>query len=370
MTNEGELTIEGTGEMDNYETISQSPWYSYKSAIKSVIINEGVTTVGDYAFSIYTNLINLSLPNTLKIIGKNAFDTCEKLTSLIIPEGCKTIEYGAFLYCSGLNTITLPNSLTSIGDYAFASCWNIESLFIPEKVEFIGELAFRATTKLNTIRVDSNNTTFDSRNDCNAIIETNTNKLRLGCSSTTIPNDIVIIGNGAFHSQNLSVTIPQSVKTVESWAFNGSSGQIKILCKTPPTIEHQNAFSSSTAEIHVPYGCLECYADEPWYTFRKNGKLKEFVPNIQTGTCGENLTYSLDLDYGELTISGTGEMENYESSSKYPWYSYQSAIKSVLIKEGVTSIGSNAFRGCSGLTSITIPNSVTSIGAFAFYKCI
>ena len=122
MTNEGELTIEGTGEMDNYETISQSPWYSYKSAIKSVIINEGVTTVGDYAFSIYTNLINLSLPNTLKIIGKNAFDTCEKLTSLIIPEGCKTIEYGAFLYCSGLNTITLPNSLTSIGDYAFASC--------------------------------------------------------------------------------------------------------------------------------------------------------------------------------------------------------------------------------------------------------
>lgn len=247
---------------------------------------------------------------------------------------------------------------------------NIESLFIPEKVEFIGELAFRATTKLNTIRVDSNNTTFDSRNDCNAIIETNTNKLRLGCSSTTIPNDIVIIGNGAFHSQNLSVTIPQSVKTVESWAFNGSSGQIKILCKTPPTIEHQNAFSSSTAEIHVPYGCLECYADEPWYTFRKNGKLKEFVPNIQTGTCGENLTYSLDLDYGELTISGTGEMENYESSSKYPWYSYQSAIKSVLIKEGVTSIGSNAFRGCSGLTSITIPNSVTSIGAFAFYKCI
>ena len=372
LTNEGELTIEGTGEMDNYETIIQSPWYSYKSAIKSVIINEGVTTVGDYAFSFYTNLINLSLPNTLKIIGKNAFDTCEKLTSLIIPDGCTTIGYGAFLYCSGLNTITLPNSLTSIRDYAFASCWNIESLIIPEKVEFIGELAFRATTKLNTIRVDSNNTTFDSRNDCNAIIETNTNKLRLGCSSTIIPNDIVIIGEGAFHSQNLSVTIPQSVKTVESWAFNGSSGQIKILCKTPPTIEHQNVFSSSTAEIHVPYGCLENYADEPWYTFRKNGKLKEFVPNIQTGTCGENLTYSLDLDYGELTISGTGAMFDYNlrnSSENCPWNNYINSIETVVIESGVTNICKGAFKDCKLLSEVLIPNTVTEIGAEAFWNC-
>lgn len=364
LTNEGELTIEGTGEMENYESSSKYPWYSCQSAIKSVIINEGVTTVGDYAFPIYTNLINLSLPNTIKIIGKNAFDTCEKLTSLIIPEGCTTIGYGAFLYCSGLNTITLPNSLTSIGDYAFASCWNIESLIIPEKVEFIGELAFRATTRLNTIRVDSNNTTFDSRNDCNAIIETNTNKLRLGCSSTIIPNDIVIIGEGAFHSQNLSVTIPQSVKAVESWAFNGSSGQIKILCKTPPTIEHQNAFSSSTAEIHVPYGCLESYADEPWYTFRKNGKLKEFVPNIQSGTCGENLTYSLDLDYGELTISGTGEIR-----SPTAWKEHKESIISVIIENGVTSIGQKAFSDYPNLISVQIPNSMVSIGVVAFEWC-
>lgn len=87
-----------------------------------------------------------------------------------------------------------------------------------------------------------------------------------------------------------------------------------------------------------------------------------------SGSCGDNLTWTLD-DNGTLTISGTGSMTNYNSSDSSPWYN-NSNVKKVIINSGVTSIGSKAFYGCSGLTSITIPNSVTSIGEYAFEYCI
>ena len=87
---------------------------------------------------------------------------------------------------------------------------------------------------------------------------------------------------------------------------------------------------------------------------------------VFSGYCGDNLTYNLDTDSGVLTISVTGEMYDYSSSTYAPWYSNRSSVKTVEIKSGITSIGDYAFFNCDSLTSITIPNSVTSIGDYAF----
>jgi len=91
--------------------------------------------------------------------------------------------------------------------------------------------------------------------------------------------------------------------------------------------------------------------------------------NIYNGSCGENCTYSFDITTGTLTISGTGDMENYSSSSDVPWYSFKEDIKTIIIEDGVTSIGNDAFYGCISLTEVTMPNSITSIGEYAFFWC-
>lgn len=270
ITEDLELIIEGSGDMVNYERSSEYPWYEYRASITGITIGEGVTSIGKKAFDAYgcdSRVTNLSIASTVKTIGEYAFDTCDKLTTLTIPEGCTTIESWAFLYCSGLTSVTLPNTLTYIGDRAFASCWNLEAITIPKNVAFIGKIVFRGCTKLTSIAVDINNKVYDSRNNCNAIIETQTNKLLQGCLTTIIPENIEIIGEGAFYEHDgLIITIPRSVNKIEDWAFYGTQGsgsKITFLSKTPPETEG-DPFELSYASLWVPYGCEEEYNIVPY----------------------------------------------------------------------------------------------------------
>ena len=126
----GTLTISGTGKMANYNFSSSAPWYSYRNSIKTVVVANGVTSIGDFAFHECSSLTSITIPDSVKSIGYYAFDGCSSLTSITIPNSVKSIGIYAFYRCSILASITIPNGVTSIGDYAFESCSSLTSITI------------------------------------------------------------------------------------------------------------------------------------------------------------------------------------------------------------------------------------------------
>ena len=244
----------------------------------------------------------------------NIFSGCTGLTSVTIGNSVTSIGMSAFGYCTGLTSITIPNSVTSIGGYAFVSCSGLTSITIPNSVTSIGNKAFWGCSRLTSVIVESGNTTYDSRENCNAIIETASNTLLYGCKNTVIPNSVTSIGGSAFSgcSGLTSITIPNSVTSIGNNAFLNCSGLTSITIPNSVTSIDWNAFS----------GC--------------SGLTSITIPNSVTGIGG--------YTFSDCT-----------------------GLTSVTIPNSVTSIGEGAFYGCSGLTSVTVlnPNPVT-IDEYAF----
>ena len=254
--------------MPNYFSPADVPWYNDRKQIKKVVIKDGVTSIGYWAFYECEYLTFLTIPNSVTSIGKNAFESCKSLTSITIPNSVTSIGENAFENCSSLTSVTIPNSVTSIGNFAFSgcssltsitipnsvtsigerafeSCRSLTSLTIPNSVTSIGNYAFRYCSGLASITVEKGNTKYDSRDNCNAIIETNTNKLIAGCKNTTIPNSVTSIGDEAFKSCSglTSITIPNSVTSIGNYAFISCSGLTSITISSSVTSIGNFAFS-------------------------------------------------------------------------------------------------------------------------------
>ena len=182
-----------------------------------------VTNIGNAAFLYYFYLTSLSLPNSLTTIENSAFAYCSGFAGdLIIPNSVTTIEESAFFTCYSFDgDIVLGNSLTTIGDGAFNSCDGLHGVLnIPSSVTSIGALAFRYCN-FSGITVDPANPVFDSRDNCNAVIVTETSELLFGCVNTVIPNTVTAIGENAFCGLALtSISIPNSVTTIGAGAFS------------------------------------------------------------------------------------------------------------------------------------------------------
>lgn len=192
-----------------------------KITIPEIVNGFRVIEIGQSSFYNCKQITSVSIPNTIVKLGDDAFQDCTSITSFSIPTSVKIIGDGVFWGCDAVKSITIPNSVTSLGWIAICFCDKLEEVIISASVENIGSEFCEFCPNIKTIRVDSDNKKYDSRNNCNAIIETSSNKLILGCQKTTIPNTVTSIGESAFEgcSQRFSLSIPNSVVSIGKRAF-------------------------------------------------------------------------------------------------------------------------------------------------------
>ena len=247
--------------------------FEFCYGLTSITLPESVTSIGYQAFLGCSGLTSITLPESLTTIGDEVFNSCSGLTSITIPDGVTSIGYGAFKYCSGLTSITLPEGLTTIGKYAFWDCLGLTSIAIPESVDSIGSSAFRNCSGLTSIVVEEGNGHYDSRNNCNAIIETETNTLIAGCKNTIIPNGVTSIGEDAFWGCRglTSIMLPESVTSIGYFAFYNCIAlqSVKMLTTTPPAVpEYIFNDCPDTLVIYVPTGAAANYDVAPWNNYQ------------------------------------------------------------------------------------------------------
>ncbi len=385
LDDEGTLTISGNGKMKDYG-FDDNSWYPKSKNIKKVVINNGVTSIGGGAFDWYQNLTSITIPNSVTSIGYRAFYGCKSLTSITIPNSVTSIGYCAFYGCKSLTSITIPSGVTSIDDHAFTNCTSLKNITIPDGVTSIDDDAFSGCISLTSINVGNNNSKYSSIDG----VLYNKSKTELiycpeGKISITIPDSVTSIGSYAFSdcTSLTNITIPDSVTSIDDHAFYYCRSLTSITIPDSVTSIGDDAFYDCTSltSITIPDSVtsIGSYAFS-YCTHLTSITIPDSVTSI--GSCAfsscTNLTSitipnsvtSIDYDAFSWCTSLTSiTIPNSVTSIGDDAFYDCTSLTSITIPDSVTSIGNEAFRGCTSLTSITIPNSVTSIGDRAFYGC-
>lgn len=262
------------------------------SNLKSLIIPNSVTSIGEAAFQICTSLKNVVISNSLRSINESLFDRCTSLTSIEIPNSVTSIGENAFYKCSGLPNIDIPNSVVSIGDFAFQYCSGFDRIDIPSSVVSIGSGAFGYCNNIKTITVAEDNPKYDSRDNCNAVIETESNTLIVGCNSSKIPNSVVAIGNEAFYGCNCfkysSITFSESIRIIGNLAFFDTFISSMFFLGEIDRIGYQ-AFNSYESAGSIKYLAFYGNINNPigthafWHDRRYTSERQRYINNIIIG---------------------------------------------------------------------------------------
>ena len=328
-TSTGVLTINGEGDMENYNynNYEKNPFYK-KSNIKTVIIKNGVTSIGDYTFRDCRSLTSVTIPNSVASIGDSAFYSCTSLTNVTIPNSVTSIGDWAFCNCTSLTSIIIPNSVTSIGSSAFYNCKSLT------KVDYNGTVSqwksikgYDNVSKIikctdgivgngNTVTID--NLKYKIYHDTASLV-----------GYTDSPENLVISKNISYEGYTLNVT------SISESAFRGCTSLTSVTVPDSVTSIGDSAF----------YGCTNLTSIT--------------IPNSVT-------SIGLRVFYYCRSLTSVTIPNSVTSIGRSAFY-YCRSLTSVTIPDSVISIGDSAFFGCINLTSVTIPDSVTVIGSNAFY---
>jgi hypothetical protein len=360
------LTISGAGAMKDFllGSSNTAPWKSYSSVIQRVVIGEEVTSIGKYAFSYFKSLTSITIPPSVKTIGNASFKYCLALSSITISEGVATIDNQAFYKCPNLTSLSIPSSVTSIGSQIVYGC-----------------------SQLNTVSVDPLNAVYDSRDNCNAIIETKTNTLITKCNFYDIPSSVTCIGSWVFaESEDLtSITIPEGITTIGDHAFAYCINLSSISFPSSLATIGPSAFysCSNLVSISIPerttidvLAFSNCYNLETisipnsvnsigWQAFEETKWLYNqaedliYIGNVFYKYNKKTTEYdhiNIELNPGTVGIAGEA-------------FYYCKGLRKIILPEGLEVIGGRAFGDCTGLNNIEIPEGVRKIDYTAFEFC-
>ena len=364
--------LDGVGTITFYKDVTSIGDYAfcYCTDLTSITIPNSVTSIGYGAFAGCTGLTSITIPNSVTSIGVYAFQSCTGLASVTIGNSVTSIGHRAFGDCTGLTSIEIPNSVTSIISEAFAGCTGLTSIEIPNSVTSIGEKAFSGCTGLTSIIVESDNTIYDSRNNCNAIIETATNTLIQGCNTTVIPNNVTSIGRRAFDGCTglTSITIPNSVTSIGYQAFDGCTGLTSITIPNSVKGIGDGAFVGCNNLKSVSINSDSIVSVNHYY-YNTSSMSSIFGSQVTEYILGDDVHSIGDYTFYKNVNLISVSIGNSVTSIGRRAFAGCTGLTSIEIPNSVTSIINKAFEGCTGLTSIEIPNSVTSIGSYAFEDC-
>ena len=351
----GTLEISGTGYMCTWS--NNVPWGDYGYAITTVIINNGVTSIGNYAFFDCDSLTNITIPSSITDIGYNAFSGCRSLTNITIPNGVTCIGDGAFSNCNGLTDIAIPDSVIGIDSYAFLGCSSLTSITIPEGVTCIDEGTFSGCSGLTNITIPDGVTSIGDHafSGCS------------GLTNITIPDGVTSIGDYAFSycSSLTSVTIGNGVTSIGEEAFRDCNSLIDITIPDSVTNIGHYAFYDciSLAKIDIPDSLTDIgnFSFDNTYFYNDESNWENGVLYIG------NVLYRVKNDIGGSYTVRDGT----KIIAGCSFYSFSAGIGArnlteIIIPDSVVSIGYEAFYGCSNLATITISDSVTHIDYCAF----
>ncbi|MGN0466853.1 MAG: leucine-rich repeat protein [Lachnospiraceae bacterium] len=349
LTNTRKLYVNGTGAMPNYnhnfEDSNFAPWWEYQRNIKEIYLNDGITTIGDYAFTSYCYVNKISIPNSVTTIGESAFEYCTSLSKITIPNSVTTIGESAFSGCNNLREITIPNSVTTIGESAFSGCNSLREITIPNSVTTIGEYAFSGCNSLSKITIlnknckingeiiDNTSTTIYGYS--NSIVEAYAKKYKIPFKALDAQSNTYTItydANGGKNApaaqtkkKNIALTLSKTKPTKTGYTFLGWATS-----KTSTKVTYAAGASFKENKNITLYAVWK--ANTYKIIFDKNGG----TGSMSTMSCSYNKSYTLKANAFKKTgYTFKGWNTKADGTSKYT-YNNKTTIKNLSSINGKT----------------------------------